>query len=85
MRIQHRSEHRQWGRVLLSAAITAVFGVSSVHAGQCLNGQLRAPVGYYQTPQEEDGGDYDCERVEPHVGSLSLTCLLYTSPSPRDS
>ena len=85
MRIQHRFEHRQWGRVLLSAAITAVFGVSSVHAGQCLNGQLRAPVGYYQTPEDKDGGDYDCERVEPHVGSLSLTSKYKGSDSARNN
>jgi len=85
MRIQQRSEHRQWGRVLLSAAITAVFGVSSVHAGQCLNGQLRAPVGYYQTPEDKDGGDYDCERVEPHVGSLSLTSKYKGSDSARNN
>lgn len=84
MRIHQRAEHRQWGRVLLSAAVAGVFGVSSVHAGQCLNGELRAPVGYYQAPEPDAGGDYDCDRVEPHVGSLALTSKYEGSDSARN-
>ncbi|WP_417529623.1 alginate lyase family protein [Marinobacter lipolyticus] len=84
MRIQQRSEHRHWGRMLLCTAISAAFGVSSVNAGQCLGGELRAPVGYYQTPENDGGGDYDCERVEPHVGSLSLTSKYEGSDSARN-
>jgi poly(beta-D-mannuronate) lyase len=84
MRIQQRSEHRQWGRVLLSAAISAVFGVSSVHAGQCLNGELRAPVGYYQTPEKSNNGNYQCDQIEPHTDSLSLTSKYEGSDDARN-
>ncbi|HLT14570.1 MAG TPA: alginate lyase family protein [Marinobacter sp.] len=85
MGIQPRAEHRQWGRIVLSVAVSATFGISSVHAAQCLNGELRAPVGYYQWPAEDDGGEYSCKRVEPHVGSLSLTSKYEGSDSARNT
>src|SRR5690606_12213322 len=85
MGIQPRAEHRQWGRIVSSEAVSATFGISSVHAAQCLNGELRAPVGYYQWPAEDDGGEYSCKRVEPHVGSLSLTSKYEGSDSARNT
>lgn len=84
MRIRQRAEHRQWGRTLLTAAISATFGVGSASAGQCLDGELRAPVGYYQVPEGNDDGEYDCERIEPHTGSLSLTSKYQGSDSARN-
>lgn len=84
MRIRQRGEHRQWSRALLTAAVSAAFGVGSVSAGQCLDGELRAPMGYYQVPKEDNGGDYDCEKVEPHAGSLSLTSKYQGSDDARN-
>lgn len=84
MRIRQRAAHRQWRRTLLTAAVAAAFGVGSASAGQCLDGVLRAPMGYYQVPQEDDGGDYDCEQVEPHSGPLSLTSKYKGSDSARN-
>ncbi|MCK7551378.1 alginate lyase family protein [Marinobacter goseongensis] len=84
MQIQRHTDRRQWRRLLLSTAVSTVFFTGAVSAGQCLNGELRAPVGYYQGPAEKDGGDYDCERVEPHEGSLSLTSKYRGSDNARN-
>lgn len=84
MKIRQRSGPGQWRRTLLTAAVSTVFGVSTVTAGQCLDGELRAPAGYYQIPVQGDGGDYDCERVEPHEGSLSLTSKYQGSDDARN-
>ncbi len=84
MRIRQCTEHRQWRRTLLTAVVSAAFGVGSANAGQCLDGALRAPMGYYQVPQEDDGGDYDCEQVEPHSGPLSLTSKYQGSDDARN-
>ena len=84
MKIRQRSEPGQWRRTLLTAAVSTVFGVGTVNAGQCLEGDLRAPAGYYQIPESDDGGDYDCERVEPHDGGLSLTSKYQGSDDARN-
>ncbi|KMQ75508.1 alginate lyase family protein [Marinobacter subterrani] len=84
MKIRQRSGPGQWRRTLLTAAVSTVFGVSTVHAGQCIEGELRAPAGYYQIPARDDGGDYDCERVEPHVGGLSFTSKYQGSDDARN-
>lgn len=84
MKIRQRAGQGQWRRTLLTAAVSMVFGVSTVNAAQCIEGELRAPAGYYQIPEQEDGGDYDCTRVEPHEGSLSFTSKYQGSDDARN-
>lgn len=84
MRIRQPTGQGQWRRTLLTAAVSMAFGVTTANAGQCLEGQLRAPAGYYQVPEPDDGGEYDCERVAPHVGTLSFTSKYKGSDDARN-
>ena len=38
----------------------------------------------WEPENADDVADQLAENIEKHYGKLSKTCLLYTSPSPRD-
>lgn len=73
---------RRW---LATATLAASVGVSGVYASECQVGALQAPAGYYQIPElRKNAGDYDCDTVAPHVGSLSFTSKYEGSDSARN-
>lgn len=84
MKIRQRTGRGHWRRTLLTAAVSMSFGITAANAGQCVEGELRAPAGYYQIPEADDGGDYDCQQVEPHVGTLSFTSKYEGSDDARN-
>lgn len=84
MKIRQQTGQGQWRRTLLTAAVSMAFGVTTVNAGQCIEGGLRAPAGYYQIPEPRNGGDYDCLQVAPHVGTLSFTSKYEGSDDARN-
>lgn len=72
------------GRALLSATLLAALGVTVVHAVQNRGDTLKAPAGYYQIPQQDDGGDYDCDIAKPHTGAMAFTSKYKGSDSARN-
>ena len=81
---QNARGFRQSGRMVLSMVLSSALLVPAAQGNQCLEQGLVAPMGYHQITETRSNGNYQCERVLPHTGSMNFTSKYSGSDGARN-